>query len=73
MSNLQVFKSEKNGNWYFRIVAKNGEIVAQSEGYTTKQSAIKGLSAVYRAFFSASLPNYAFKVGVDGTTEEHKL
>lgn len=26
--------------WYFRIKAANGEIIAQSEGYTRKESAL---------------------------------
>ena len=36
-----------NANEYrFRLKAPNGEIIAVSEGYTTKQSAEKGIRAV---------------------------
>lgn len=35
--------------WRFRIRAVNGEIVAQSEGYTTKAAAEKGVRALRRA------------------------
>ncbi len=32
--------------WRFRLIAGNGEIVAVSEGYKTKQGAEKGTQAV---------------------------
>lgn len=35
--------------WYFRVRAANGEIVAQSEGYTSKAAAEKGVRALRRA------------------------
>lgn len=35
--------------WHFRVRAANGEIVAQSEGYSSKQGAQKGLRALRRA------------------------
>lgn len=35
--------------WYFRVRARNGEIVAQSEGYTTRAAAEKGIRALRRA------------------------
>jgi len=34
--------------WFFRVVAKNGKIVAQSEGYTTKRNALKGIKAMQK-------------------------
>ena len=34
--------------WYFRLLADNGEIVAQSEGYTSKQSATDVLKRYFR-------------------------
>lgn len=36
-----IFKSKQNSQWYFRIVASNGEPVAQSEGYTQKHNATR--------------------------------
>lgn len=35
--------------WRFRVRARNGEIVAQSEGYTTKAAAETGIRALRRA------------------------
>lgn len=40
MNQYQIFKGADK-QWYWRLVAKNGEIVAQSEGYTRATSAIK--------------------------------
>lgn len=36
-------------DWRFRVRAVNGEIVAQSEAYTTKAAAEKGIRALRRA------------------------
>lgn len=38
-----------NGEWRFRLKAANGEIVAQSEGYTRKESALDTLRMIARA------------------------
>lgn len=46
---IQMFKSEADGQFYFRIRARNGKIVAQSEGYKTKASARKGIEALKKA------------------------
>ncbi len=35
--------------YYFRLKAGNGEIIAQSEAYATKQARDKGIRAVRRA------------------------
>ena len=34
---FEIFKGE-DGNWYFRIVARNGKVIANSEGYERKDS-----------------------------------
>lgn len=34
--------------WYWHIQADNGEIVAASEGYVTKQGAMRGVQALAR-------------------------
>lgn len=41
-----LFRSKKNRQWYFRLVAGNGKTVAQSEGYKRKANAVKGIYAV---------------------------
>jgi len=43
---LEVFRSIKNDEYYFRLKAANHEIVLQSEGYTAKQSAMNGAASV---------------------------
>lgn len=41
-----VFKSSSNSQYYYRLRAKNGEIILNSEGYTTKQSCLTGIASV---------------------------
>lgn len=42
-------KKAKNGQFYFNLVAANGEVVATSEMYTQKSGAQRGIDAVRRA------------------------
>ncbi len=44
-----VIMKGSGGQFHFNLVAANGEIVATSERYTTKEAAIKGTDAVKRA------------------------
>ena len=41
----EIFKS-KNGQFYWRLKARNGEVIAISEGYTSKENAINGIRSV---------------------------
>lgn len=43
---FQIFKSQSNGEYYYRLKAKNGEIVLSGEGYKTKQSCLNGIASV---------------------------
>lgn len=43
--NFQYYK-DKKGEWRFRIVARNGRIVASGEGYTTKANMMKTIGKV---------------------------
>ncbi len=43
----EIWKSPLNGNWYWHIRGGNHEIVAQSEGYTTRAAAEHGLRVVF--------------------------
>lgn len=45
MGKFEVFLA-KNGSYYFRLKAPNGEIILQSEGYVSKQGAENGVKAV---------------------------
>ena len=37
MKHIELFAAD--GQWYFRIVARNGRTIAQSEGYSRKRNA----------------------------------
>lgn len=50
---IEVFKSLDG--WRWRLRATNGEIVAQSEGYPTKENALRGASALKRAVLFSKL------------------
>lgn len=39
---------DKAGEFRFRLKARNGEVIAASEGYTTKAACLKGIAAVKR-------------------------
>lgn len=43
---FQIFKSPANGEYYYRLRAKNGEIVLSGEGYKTKQTCQTGIASV---------------------------
>jgi uncharacterized protein YegP (UPF0339 family) len=40
--------TDTGGGFRFRLLSKNGEVVAQSEAYTTKDKCKKGIAAVKR-------------------------
>jgi uncharacterized protein YegP (UPF0339 family) len=44
-----IFKSEKDGQHYARLVARNGEILMSSEGHSTMQGAERNLRAAVKA------------------------
>lgn len=45
MGKFEIFQG-KDGKFYFHLKSNNGEIIAQSQGYTTKQHAIAGVAAL---------------------------
>jgi len=45
------FCSRKDGQYYFRLVAENGEPVLASEGYTTKREMMSTIRLITRAKF----------------------
>lgn len=48
----QIYKSESDSQYYFRLTAKNGEIILKSEGYKSKQNVWLGITSVKaNAFF----------------------
>ena len=48
----EVFEDDA-GEWRWRLIAGNGEVVAQSEGYTRKEDAARGITAAAEASVEA--------------------
>lgn len=47
-------KSEKTGQYWFRIVASNGQTLASSEQYAAKQSAKDAIASIKRGAADAA-------------------
>jgi uncharacterized protein YegP (UPF0339 family) len=43
---FKLTNSNKDNQWYFTLKAGNHEIILQSEGYTTRAMAIKGMVSI---------------------------
>ena len=43
---FEIFQSENNGKYYFRLKAKNGQVVLASQGYANKAGAKNGIESV---------------------------
>lgn len=43
---FQIFRSNKNNQFYFRLLATNSQIILASEGYTTKDNCKNGIASV---------------------------
>jgi uncharacterized protein YegP (UPF0339 family) len=54
MSKFEVYP-DRGGKFRFRLKAGNGEVVATSEAYNSKDSAKKGAEAVQRAAKEATI------------------
>jgi uncharacterized protein YegP (UPF0339 family) len=46
-----VIRKSSDKQWYFILKARNGEIIATSETYKTKQACKKGIRSVKRTSF----------------------
>lgn len=44
---FEIFKSKKNGQWYWRLRSINGQTVCQSEGYTRKINCRKAVGRLH--------------------------
>lgn len=44
---FEVFQ-DKGGEWRFNLVAPNGEVIASSEGYSSKANCMNGIESVKR-------------------------
>lgn len=45
---FEIFRSDRNQQFYFRLRASNGKNILSSEGYTAKASCEKGVDSVKR-------------------------
>jgi len=43
---FEVYKSEKSEKYYFRLKAKNGQIILASQGYADKAGCLNGVESV---------------------------
>lgn len=43
---FEIYQSEKSGEFYFRLKAKNGEPILSSQGYSAKSSCLNGVESV---------------------------
>ncbi|MFT4678723.1 MAG: hypothetical protein ACI84C_002239 [Flavobacteriales bacterium] len=43
---FEIFKSDKSGDFYFRLKAGNGEPILSSQGYSTKSACENGVQSV---------------------------
>lgn len=46
---FEIFQG-KNGQWFWRLKARNNQIVAQSEAYTRKHGAYRAADAIRKGF-----------------------
>jgi uncharacterized protein YegP (UPF0339 family) len=54
MARFELFEG-RAGDYRWRFRANNGEIVAQSEGYTTKAAALNGVNVLRREAATAAI------------------
>lgn len=54
MSKIEIYQ-DAGGEWRWRLKARNGEIVAQGEGYKTRAGAERGAEALRRAAMQAKV------------------
>jgi len=62
-SRVEIWKSEKNDKFYFHVVAGNGRILLQSQGYTAKASAVKGAESALKNINEGNLTSKLAKNG----------
>lgn len=43
---IEIFQSENNEKYYFRLKARNGQVILSSQGYASKASAKNGAESV---------------------------
>lgn len=46
---FEIWKSDKNSEWYWRFKAANGETIASSQGYSGRRDALHAISLLQNA------------------------
>lgn len=64
MAGKFVIKNSKNGEYFFSLIAGNGENVGKSETYKAKSSAKNGIASVQKN--AGNMDRYAIKEGANG-------
>lgn len=59
-----VTKTGKNGEFYFNLLATNGQVILSSEGYTTKSARANGIESVKKN--AAILAHFEKKASANG-------
>ena len=55
---FNLWQSQNNAQWYFNIKARNGEKVAQSEGYVSRQGAAHAIDLIRTYAGQATVNEY---------------
>ncbi|GAB4403946.1 MAG: YegP family protein [Bacteroidia bacterium] len=63
---FELYQSEKSGEYYFRLKAKNGQIILASEGYSSKAAAQSGIESVKKN--AADKDQFEVKESANGKT-----
>jgi len=67
MSKFEIFVGADE-KFYFHLKADNGEIIAASQGYTTKQSAEGGIDAIKRVAGEARVVDLSVEAAAAAAT-----
>ena len=62
--------TDKAGEFRFRLKARNGEVIAASEGYKAKASCLNGIDSVRRNAPDAAVEKLDAAIGTNALTEE---
>ena len=76
MAKFEVYQSEKNNEFRFRLKAANGQIILSSEGYTTKASCLNGIESVRKnspdpkRFIKTQTPTRMFRFSLTSSNSQ---
>jgi hypothetical protein len=68
---IEIFNDRK-GQFRFRVKSRNGEIIAQSEAYTTKAKCKNGINALETIIYHYAMGSNTYIVNLVDLTKEDK-